>query len=98
MSTPLGLWSAESAGLIAWKNGIASRASRSGPALTSSIVSLSPSTMTPDIVLAFPSNTSCAPTTSARNAWAGDCSVGLASRLSASAKLCAVTGWPVLKR
>ena len=58
VSTPFGLWSAASAGLIAWKNGIASRASRSGAASTSVIVSLSPSTTTPEIVFAFPSNTS----------------------------------------
>ena len=98
MSTPFGLWSAASAGLIAWKNGIASRASRSGPGATRVIARVSPFTTTPEIVPALPLNTSSAPTMSERNACAGDWSRWLASRLSASAKLCAVTGWPVLKR
>ena len=52
----------------------------------------------PEIDLAFPSITASAPTISRMKGLAGEGSLGSASRLNASAKLCAVTLTPVWKR
>jgi len=83
---------------MAQKNGIASRAVKSGADFVSLIVSLLPLPMTPEAFLALPLRTASAPTMSAMNCPAGDCMAGFRSRLNAATKLAAVSVLPLLKR
>jgi hypothetical protein len=78
----------------AQKNGIAICARKSGATFVKRTVSLLPDTLTPEAVVRLPESTACAPTTSARNGAAYDCSFLVRLRLIACAKLAAVTGLP----
>ena len=94
--TPLGSIGVETG--TAQKNGIASRASRSGAAATSVMLSLLPLALIPEGSFTFPFSAACAPTTSLMKLTAGDAIFGEKSRSKARTKLCAVTGSPVLNR
>ena len=80
----------------AWKKGMPSFETSPPSGSVSSMISLSPSTRTPDAVSASPLTTSCAPTMPVTNWVAGDHM--RSARLMANAKLPAVTALPSLKR
>ena len=84
--------------MIAWKNGIASRAIRSGAGRSSLIVSWLPLAVTPETVFVRPARTASAPWMMSMNDEPGDCSSWDATRLIVSAKLFADTGSPVENR
>ncbi len=74
---------------MAQKNGIATRARKSGAARFSVTIRCFPRTRTPDIGVVS------APTMSSMKAVAGDCIFGSALRSNAALKFAAVTLWPV---
>ena len=80
----------------AQKKFMAMRATKSGATRVSLMLSLSPSTVTPEAWVAFLFTTASAPTTSLRNVTAGDWSAGARSRSITCANVCAVTSSPVL--
>ena len=77
---------------MAQKNHMAIRLRKSGAGLARRIVSLLPSTVTPEAVFALPSSTACAPTMSATNEPAGDWSFGFRFLSITNLNVSAVTG------
>jgi len=76
------------------KNGIATRARKSGAACVSVMMRCAPLICTPLTEIALPLSTSFTPTMSVMKLWPGDCSFGFARRLISRAKLAAVTASP----
>ncbi len=79
---------------IAQKNGIATRARKSGEFAVRLTIRCDPLTLTPETVFALPSSLASTPAMSLMNGVAGDCIFGSASRSIAALKFWAVTGCP----